>query len=858
MRPIIIFLFLIFIATSAFSQTKKRGKVKRKYRDVEKVSQNLPPVFLRGTVYDWDENPVIGASVTIDGTKKEVNTNEYGEFLIEDLITGKARIRVALVGFETKTTDLEIRVGENYKDIMLRKGRVNLPTNVAGVQKREQQLMDIPGAVSSVNSTILESLNITELGMLSEYVPGFHVQELGTNQTNFFIRGIKGDDADAGTQTRIATYHNNVPINRSSLSSIELFDMERVELMKGPQNTLYGRGAMAGVVHYLSKMPENRAGGYLSLGAGNFNHQEFRAAINAPAIKDKLFVRAAGIYHARDGYVDNTFEGQLNGKNTLAGRFTARFIPAWNHKLDLIVNYQRDETPGLAYMSKTFANTNGDIGIFTGTASHEQANNLGTSKDFFDVTLNYKYFISEHSTWTSITSYRDGSSWARWDGDGTASEAIDMYETEGAKQFYQELIGNFSYNSRLIGSLGINYWWEKADRTFTFSTNEQHFASLMLLNPPAPVQPNGEPIVIPVLPPDPGSGITDTLPLPKYHQEETWNYISNQSMQLYMDVSYQVTRKLFVSGGLRGIFDFKKLTYQSEFTDGSPSVLGNITGNAPNLLVNRTTEQQIGKNNIYVNGRVGVKYKFNEYGNVFFNYAPGYRPAALQFNNRGRGKQLNPEILHNFDAGLKASFFERVYADAVGFIQFYRDFQTGAWVGSYPNGDPYYLVTDDGKATIYGIETSVNIALSKQIEIFGNYTWLHTSFDSLNTLDAVQQYAYNNFNNAPEHSFTSGINIQLDISSNIQFFVTPSYSFKSDLYFTDDNIDEIKQNAHGILNVNGGIKLKKPNLTLSVYGRNILDEQYAISGGNTVSLFGIPTFVPGPPRMYGSKLTWHF
>ena len=174
MRQTIFILLLLLLASTAFGQTKKRGKVKRKYRDVEKVSQNLPPVFLRGFVYDWDDVPVIGANVTIDGTKKEVNTNEYGEFLIEDLVTGKARIRVSFVGHETKTTDLEIRVGENYKDIMLRERGIYLEPNNVSVKKREQQILDVPTAVSSVNQSTMERVNIEDMEMLSEYVPGFH------------------------------------------------------------------------------------------------------------------------------------------------------------------------------------------------------------------------------------------------------------------------------------------------------------------------------------------------------------------------------------------------------------------------------------------------------------------------------------------------------------------------------------------------------------------------------------------------------------------------------------------------------------------------------------------------------------
>ena len=110
--------------------------------------------------------------VTVDGTRKGVNTNEFGEFLIENLITGKARIRVSFVGYETKTTDLEIRTGENYKDIMLREGNIYLEPITVSAQNREQQILDVPAAISSISKAKIERSNITELGTLSENVPG--------------------------------------------------------------------------------------------------------------------------------------------------------------------------------------------------------------------------------------------------------------------------------------------------------------------------------------------------------------------------------------------------------------------------------------------------------------------------------------------------------------------------------------------------------------------------------------------------------------------------------------------------------------------------------------------------------------
>jgi outer membrane receptor protein involved in Fe transport len=140
----------------------------------------------------------------------------------------------------------------------------------------------------------------------------------------------------------------------------------------------------------------------------------------------------------------------------------------------------------------------------------------------------------------------------------------------------------------------------------------------------------------------------------------------------------------------------------------------------------------------------------------------------------------------------------------------------------------------------------------------GNYAWLHSAFDSTNTDGLAQQYSGNSFALAPEHSFTAGFNAQVNITKNMQVFVSPSYSYKTHIYFTDANTAGLDQEAYGLLNINGGLKLAEPKLMLSVYATNLLGEEYVTSGGNTGSLFGVPTFVPGSPTMFGAKVTWTF
>jgi outer membrane receptor protein involved in Fe transport len=633
--------------------------------------------------------------------------------------------------------------------------------------------------------------------------------------------------------------------------------MERVEVLRGPQNALFGRSAQIGAIHFISKRPGNTTDGFASVAFGNYNQREFRGAINVPIVKDKLFARAAGFYDFRDGFVENTFGGTLNGKNTLAGRLSVRYVPAKNHQLDLILSYQNDDTPGIAFMSKQYPNTEGDTDIFNYRASLEQGDNLYTGKELFDAALYYRYNINEHTYLSTITSFRKTSSGSRWDGDGTAAPALDFWDDAGADQFYQELRYNFSWRSRLNGSAGISYWNEKADQTYWFSPNEQSTA-VLFFQPELLILPNGQPLLIPALPDNPELGPLAGMPLPEYHLENNYSVANNQALEAFIDATYQITSKLYFTGGIRAAYENFELSNEAAFVDGEPSTLGLITGNHPNMFFKPTSEQSMDDNSMAVNWQAGLQYRISENTNIFSNYSNGRRPVVLQYTSAGEAEQLPAERVDNIDIGIKSSIYGRAYIDVVAFFQKYKDFQTRAWVADPETGEFNYKTIDGGMATSYGVESSFNVSLLKGLELFGNYAYLHATFDDTNKDGSEQEYAGNTFRLSPRHAFTMGLYAYSNLTTNLKIFITPSYAYKSHFYFEDANTPGLDQSAYGLLYLNLGVELENPNIILSFFSTNMLDEQFLTSAGNTGSLFGIPTYVPGPPRMYGSRLTWKF
>ena len=857
-RALGIILLLLFILPVTYGQAKKRDKVKRKYRKVEEVEQAGPPVFLRGKIRDADDNLLPGASVVIPGTKKGVHANDKGEYFFYDVPTGRIRIQASFVGFKTKSIDYYVQVGQNYLNFTLDEDNIHIEPISVTAQKREQQILDVPITMSALDSHFLKENNITELDQLSEFVPGLQIRMQGTNRPSFVIRGLTSDEVSPAAQPRVSVFYNNVPINRSSGAAENLFDMERVEVLKGPQGTLFGRGAEIGAIHYISKMPTSNLGGYITAGLGDFNQKEVQGVINIPVIKNKLLVRAAGIYDYRDGYIENTLGGKLNGKNSMAGRFSARFLPKFNKKIDLVVNYQKDDNPGIGFMSMNYPNMEGSTNPYDYTASLEQGNNLATKKDIFDATLTMKHFNNENNYWTSISSYRDISAYSRWDGDGTAAAAIDMSENTGAWQFYQEIRYNYSKKeNRLNGSYGASYWLEKADQNYWFGTNEQDMFHL-IFGTGSLVDSNGQPVSVSALPQDTTLGSLAGALLPADHQEENLSKATNQALEGWYDFNYHLLHKLSVTAGVRVVAERYKLANEAQIAGQDSSTLGYLTGNYPNLLFAESDEQKISTTTLALTYRGGLKYAFNENTNVFFSYTKGRRPKVLQFTSTGEAQKLAAEKVNSFELGFKTSIKQRLWFDAGIYYQKYKDFQTSAWVAAPDSGEFNYLVKDAGKATSYGAETTLKFAILKGLDIFGNYAYIHAKFDSLNVDGETQTYAGNTFRLTPEHSFAAGINTRLRIAGGMFLFATPSYSWQSKIYFEDANTAGLEQDAYGTLNFRGGVELVDQGITIAVYGTNLLEEQYLISAGNTGSLFGAPTQIPGPPRMIGARFTWNF
>ncbi len=801
---------------------------------------------IRGNIKDDQSLPLGGVNITIPDNYIGTTSNQFGLFSIENLPAGSYTLIFKYIGYTSIEINLDLEEQQTLiKNIVMNEEILKMDAVVVTAQKRVEQIQDVPVTMSILDEQFLQKNSQVNLEVISGYVPGLQVYSQSNNRPNYVIRGLTSDAFLASAQPRVSVFYNNIPISRNTGAMIELLDMERIEILNGPQGTLFGRGAQIGSVHLISTMPGNSLHGNFSIGMGNHGQQEITGVLNLPITKN-LYSRFAARYTKRDGFVNNTFSGRLNEKKSTAFRSSFRFIPSDNTIMDLIFDYQEDNPGGTAFMSRTYPNQLGQVDVFSETASFERGSDLGLKRKILNLNFNVHHYFNDNLDLNTFISYREHSADEIWEGDGSAAPALNFEEAVDVKQVTFESRLNFNMSHRFNGFTGISYWKEKVDQSVRFAPNEQSLFFLFF-NPAGLVDEMGNPNYMPAIPPLPELGDLGGLPLPTDHVEESFQQAANEALEAFIDGTFNITNKLKLTAGLRLILDRLSLDAQNTHLSGQPSTLGLLTGNYPNVLF--ATGSVSGKQEQYTSlvGRIVARYSFNLNHNMYMGFARGRRPNVIQLRADAQAEVLDDEKVNNYEIGYKGNFSDQLFLDAAVYYYDYNDFQTRAWVADMESGEYQLIVKDGGSAHAYGFESNVRYAASQGIQLYANYAYIHARYDDRDTNGNDQDYAGNKFRLSPDHSWSIRANMSHNIENTFNLFIIPSYTYKSHHYFEDDNTSGLEQDAFGLFHLQGGVYYYPLHLELSLFAYNLLNEEYIVSAGNTGNLFGIPTFVPGSP-----------
>ena len=347
---------------------------------------------------------------------------------------------------------------------------------VVTAQLREQRPVEVPFALTTYSGRFLEDLNIQEFEDLARFTPGFSVQNQSPNNPAISIRGITVDSGFSYFEPRVSIYQDGVSIAKPRGAYVELFDLERVEIAKGPQSTLYGRGALIGAVNIIQAKPRlDDTFGMVRGEYGNLDYWLGEAMLNA-ALSPKVGLRVAGRYKTRDGTVDSLLPGvdDFNSVETGAARAILRFEPSETLTFDIIGNYQKDEPSGTSFKSLLYRPTDpvtgavldgldiGDGAALAPGAGFEGGKDLGLDREVWGFTGLVKAELSPAFTLNSITAYREFNTLEILDIDGTSLPIITGAEEFDNKQFSQEFRLTWDTDGPVTAFVGASYFHEKS------------------------------------------------------------------------------------------------------------------------------------------------------------------------------------------------------------------------------------------------------------------------------------------------------------------------------------------------------------------------------------------------------------
>ena len=711
---------------------------------------------------------------------------------------------------------------------------------VVTAQLRAQDPIEVPFALTAYTGSFMEKLGVQDFEELSAFVPGFLVQNQSPNNPGFVMRGITSDSGDSTVEPRVSVFQDGVSISKSRGSYVELFDVQRVEVAKGPQSTLYGRGALIGAVNIIqNKANVESFDAAARASVGNYDYRMVELMLNVP-IGDTAAIRFSTRMKTRDGYVENLLGGSdYNSVDTQAFRLSGAFEPSDRFRVDIIGNYQTDNPAGTSFKSIAYTPQDPTTGAVLGEREPQEGaaltqggnfdggKSLGLDREVYGVTGIVRADLTDSLSLNSTTAFRRFESYETFDADGISLPLLTAAEDAEGKQWSQEFRLNFDNGGRFSGFAGVGYFKEEGSQRAPVEFNERvALAQLsgLLDGAPGVARPNTLPLaaysssalINPILA---GLGIpAPFIPgiaanLKSSHIEEATNSSELESWDLFADGTFKVTDRLEVSAGVRYTRDDKTTGFASSVNNGRSIVgsllalsaipaagqLGFLTAlatpgaaNAPVTaafpLFGLTYQPTAGNGSTVTQGleddgftwRATARYALSDDASLYANYARGRRPKVLAAS--APAAPFAAPRFTEVDA-------EQVDSNEVGFKSALMErrlrLDASAYLYNYENFQTtvqqgtQFVTTNAGEAESYGFEGQLSWAMTEQLEVFGTYGYNHSRFKA-GIFDG------NKFRLSPDNRASVGL-IWTVPAFGGAFEFQPTYTWQSEVFFDDNN-----------------------------------------------------------------------
>ncbi|MDN3587111.1 TonB-dependent receptor [Pedobacter aquatilis] len=757
-----------------------------------------------GTVTDSKNTPVAAVTVQVLNSNASTVSNANGQFEINNIATGKVGLKFSAVGYATVV--VYARGGETI-GVYLYETNQRLDEVTVSAQKTEQNVKDLPLSVSVLSAQKVQDYRLLNTRDLSAVIPNLYSSNPGDGRNVTSIRGIGTTSYDPA----VATYIDGV--NQFGLDTYiaSLFDVERIEVLRGPQGTLYGRNAMGGVINIITKQPTNATSGFASIDFGNFGQQRYSAGIRSALVKDKLFFGAAGLFNKADGFYTNEFNNSKFDKlHGYLGNYYLKFLASDKFALTLNVKHNENRNNGTFPLAGSVHDALSNPFVLNQNATTQMVDNL------FNTSLSANY-TGDAINFSSQTAYQSNYRYYKQpiDGDFSPIDGVAIVNNYGKDwnkvQVYTQ---EFKLSSPAANSSKLN--WVAGLYGF-YQTNPVKQGTYF------------------------GADAAFVgAPFPFFTSLNT-NTGKSYGLAAYGQVTYSLTEKLSATAGLRYDYEHKKLSALGELL---------MDGEAPVI----TQDEISSKANFNaLSPKVSLAYAVTGKNNVYASYNRGYRAGGLtQLGSDPSVLPLiayKPEHSNNIEIGSKNTFFDNKLS--VNFSAFFIKL-TDAQIPVLVLPDAVTITRNAGKLTSKGVELELSAKPVKGLSFDYNLGYTDAKYTSLQlpsdgstvTLDGNRQLY------TPELTsmFAPQYNFELDKNSGLNLVARGEWVFIGNQFFDLDN--QIQQKGYNLFNAKLGITNKR--FDLFVWGRNLGDKTYIDYAYD----FGAAHL--GNPRTYGVTLTGKF
>lgn len=722
---------------------------------------------------------------------------------------------------------------------------------VVTAQKRAQSSQDVGLAITALDGDKLVNSDVNNIQDLQNLAPSLQIGEsFGFAQV--MIRGIGTDNPFAGGDPSVGMHFDGVITGQSSAQFGSLFDIDRIEVLRGPQGTLYGRNTTGGSINVITNKPTEELSGYARATIGNYGLVKLEGAVGGP-FTDNLLGRVAVRSVDRDGYGTNIADGSDIDD---ADQFSIRGQLLWNiaDNMSLRLAVENHEEDDRNYIPKFRAPSYDPAplavlapqpadGVRASNPRDINANvNLQNVRDQSSYTMEYNWEINENLSLVSITNYQEFEKIPQADFDMTANDFYIWSESFATEQFSEELRLNFSAE-RFRGLVGFYYYEEEmaSDNRLDLDLVPPFVAAANPTLAGCTFADNSSDQIIGVAP--------ENLCFLFRGTSET------EAFAVFANVEYDLTDRLTLNVGAR----------YSDETKGGVTDYWTAPG-AP--ILDFQDEKSFDEFS------PSVRLEWNTSDDVMFyaSYAQGFKSGI--FLSGQRSPVLDPEIVDAYEIGMKGIFLDRrLQFNAAAFKYDFQDLQQGRSVPAGTSG--FTLVYENAaSAEIEGFEAEFNYLPTDNLEIFGSITLLDAVFDdyiSTDPFDTVfqqlglipagvdlsQQLAGNSLVQSPETGWTWGASYDFDVGSGWAGAATIAATYKDKIYFTQFNNDNLAQESVTTVNANLAFTSNDGKWIINAWGKNLGDKDVYM-GTFILNSSRVNAGFLAPPRTYGVTVGYNF